>query len=508
MVTRTAHAAIDLGAESGRVLVGVLDLQEAGAGVLRTHEVHRFEHASVRTPEGQYWDAPGLWREIVRGLGAAVGWSRGQGVRLRSMGVDSWGVDFALVDSDGALVEAPHCYRDEKHDAAQARVLGSVSEASLYELTGIRCMSINTLHQLRARLDVLGESVMARATSLLFIADYFHFLLSGVRRSEASIASTSEMVDRRSGGWATRMLTRVGLPTGLLEEIVPAGTVLGSVRAEVARAIGLDDGAERELVVVAPASHDTASAVAAVPRERGSSWAYLSSGTWSLMGVELPAPCVFEAARLGRFTNEVGVAGTTRFHKNIVGLWLVQECRREFARLGTPLTYQELTHAAAEAEPFRTLLDPDSAMFLQPGDMSEKIRRFARITSQPEPRTPGELVRCCLESLALGYRMTLKSLEMVTSRRIDVIHVVGGGGKNRLLNQMTADACEIPVMVGPLEATAVGNTLVQAMGLGLIPDLAALRGIVARSESTERYEPSNAEPWRRAEGRRPGRGDP
>jgi len=500
-VIRTAHVAIDLGAESGRVVVGVLERGSGDNGVLRAHEVHRFEHRPTRLPSGLFWDIDALWREIVYGLRAGVRWSAAEGLGLVSVGVDAWGVDFALVDEGGEIVVPPHCYRDERHDAAMARTLAAIPEAEIFARTGVRTMSINSLYQLVARVGELGNAVIDRAASLLFIPDYFHFRLSGVRKNEASIASTSQMVDRSSGAWTGEMLGKLELPVQMLGEIVRPGTVLGAVRAEIAREIGLDAAAGAKFMVVVPGSHDTASAVAAVPAAAGTSWAYLSSGTWSLLGIELDRPCITEAARLGRFTNEVGVSGTTRFHKNIVGLWVVQECRRDFERLGQVFSYAELTGAAASARPFRTVLDLDHQPFLMPGEMLEKIRTFARETEQPEPRTPGEFVRCCLESLALSYRTTLGALERVAGRRIEVIHVVGGGGKNRLLNQMTADACARPVLVGPLEATAVGNGLVQAMGLGLVKDLAEVRRVVARSSAVERFEPEKTDRWGEAERR-------
>ncbi len=494
----TAHIAIDLGAESGRVVVGVLDRDQHDELALSTHEVHRFEHHPMALPGGLYWDMPGVWREILAGLRGAGEWAVSSGVALRSVGVDAWGVDFALLDREGRVVEPPHCYRDEQHVAAHSRVLSVVPEAQLYALTGTRSMAINSLHQLRARMDAMPAASMARVSSLLFVPDYFHFLLSGVRVNEASIASTSEMVDRSTGTWAEGLLSMLGLPASMLGNIVPSGTVLGSLRSEIASQTGLEGRGEGELQVVVPAAHDTGSAVAAVPSLREESWGYVSSGTWSLMGVELDRPCLSETARRAAFTNEVGVGGTTRFHKNIVGLWVVQECRRDLERLGTKLDYAALTEAAALAEPFRTVLDSDHPPLLQPGDMLGKIRAFARSTGQPEPRTPGEFVRACLEALALSYRGTLGDLERVIARRMNVLRVVGGGGKNRLLNQMTADACERETVVGPLEATATGNVLVQAMGLGLVRDLTEVRRIVSRSTSAERFLPRDPGPWKDA----------
>ncbi|MEX0643065.1 MAG: FGGY family carbohydrate kinase, partial [Pirellulales bacterium] len=390
-----AYIAIDLGAESGRVVVGVLD-----DGRLRLEEIHRFAHEPVWLPTGLHWDVTGIWREIVRGLRAAAKWATENKVELVSVGVDTWGVDWALVDKAGELVGLPHAYRDPRNGAAFDDVMGRFGAERIYQTTGIQCMAINTLYSLYAH-KLADPSALAAAERLLFIPDLLHFWLSGNATIEATIASTSQMVDCHTGDWAWEMLGALAIPTRILGPISPPGTIVGTLRPALAAETGLPAG----LKVIAPAAHDTGCAVAAVPasesegdsplfsatvkgqgdanrREKGTvpSWCYLSSGTWSLLGAELAEPCVSSAAQAAMFTNELGVCGTTRFLKNIPGLWLVQESRRDLARQGRELDYAELTRLAGEAEPFRTLLDPAHTSFQTPGDMQRKIADFARAT--------------------------------------------------------------------------------------------------------------------------------
>ncbi len=481
----SGYIAIDLGAESGRVVVGALT-----AGRLRLAEVHRFAHRAVWMPTGLHWDITGIWREIVAGLGQAAAWAKENGVMLVSVGVDAWGVDWALVDGAGELVGLPHAYRDPRGGPACERAVAKLGVERLYQTTGIQIMSINSLFTLYAH-HLADPGALAAAGRLLFVPDLFHYWLSGRLSTEATIASTSQLVDCRTGDWARELVTGLGLPTRLLGPITPPGSDIGPLRESLAGETGLPAG----LRVVAPAAHDTASAIAAVPAVEGTSWCYLSSGTWSLLGAELDAPCLSASAQEAMFTNELGVAGTIRFLKNIPGLWLVQECRRDLAQRGEELDYAGLTALAESAEPFRTLVDPAHSTFQTPGHMLAKIAGFARSTGQPAPETPGQFVRCCLESVALTYREKLQSLEQILSRRFDVLHVVGGGGKNRLLCQMTADATGRRVIVGPYEATASGNALVQAMATGEVRDLAPLREIVARSSDLTDYEATCSTPW-------------
>jgi rhamnulokinase len=484
------YVAVDLGAESGRVIIGLL-----AEGRLTLQEIHRFGHEPVWLPTGLHWDTTGIWREIVAGLRRASEWARANQIELASVGVDTWGVDWALVDEAGELLGTPHAYRDPRNAAAYDQVLDKLGANRIYQTTGIQFMPLNTLYSLHAhaaadRAQGLSRSLDA-ADRLLFMPDLFHYWLSGNRTTEATIASTSQMIDCRTGDWARDMLTELGLPLHVLGPITPPATVLGKLRPKIAETTQLP----ASLVVVAPAAHDTASAVAAVPAVDAGNWCYLSSGTWSLLGAEIDAPCVTAAAQAASFTNELGLQNKIRFLKNIAGLWLVQECRRDFARRGQELDYSTLMRMAGDAPAFRTLVDPDHGPFQSPGHMPQKIVEFARSTGQPAPESPGQFVRACLESLALAYRDKLSALETILDRRFDVVHIVGGGGKNELLCQMTADATGRQVIVGPHEATAIGNTLAQAMGLGHVRDLSELRRIVADSVQRTKLDPVQASGW-------------
>jgi rhamnulokinase len=483
-----AYIAIDLGAESGRVIVGVL-----AGDRLRLEEVHRFNHEAQWSPTGLHWDITGIWREIVAGLRRAAEWAKTNRIELASVGVDTWGVDWALVDTAGELVGLPHAYRDPRNPPAYERVLAQLGKERIYQTTGIQFMPLNTLYSLYAHRQA-DPGALEAADQLLFMPDLLHFWLSGNRVVEATNASTSQMVDCHTGKWARALPAELGIPTHVLGPISPPGTEVGRLRSKLAEETGLPT----DLRVVAPATHDTASAVAAVPAVDGTNWCYLSSGTWSLLGAEIDAPCVSAAAQAASFTNELGIAGKIRFLKNIPGLWPVQECRRDFARRGENYDYATLARLASEAAPFRTVVDLGHSSLQTPGEMPRKIEEFASATGQQKPASPGEFVRCCLESLALAYREKLETLETILDRRFDVFHIVGGGGKNELLNQMTADATGRRVVVGPFEATATGNILVQALALGDVADIASMRRIVAASSQLIEYEPQGAAEWRAA----------
>jgi rhamnulokinase len=485
---KQAYLAIDLGAESGRVIAGTL-----ADGRMQLEELHRFVHEPVWQPTGLHWDITGIWREIVAGLRKAAAWAVAFDVRLVSVGVDTWGVDWALLDSAGELVGLPHAYRDPRNQAAYEEVVAKLGADRIYQTTGIQFMALNSLYSLYAH-RLADPGAFDAAKQLLFMPDLLHYWLSGERTVEATIASTSQMVNCHTGDWARDMLADLGLPDHVLKSTVAPGSVIGTIRPQLANEVGLPP----ELKVIAPPSHDTASAIAAVPAVEGTNWCYLSSGTWSLLGAELPGPCVSPAAQEAMFTNELGVQGTTRFLKNIPGLWLVQECRRDLGRKGRDLDYVGLTRLATESEPFRTLVDPALPSFATPGDMLAKLTAAATNAGQAIPDSPGHFVRACLESLALAYRDKLNTLETILDRKFDVIHVVGGGGKNELLCQMTADATGRRVVVGPYEATALGNALVQAMAAGDVADLTDLRKIVARSFELKTFQPTGVEAWNAA----------
>jgi rhamnulokinase len=484
----TGYIAIDLGAESGRVIVGVLE-----RGRLRLEEVHRFAHQPLWLPTGLHWDITSIWREVVAGLGRAAAWATAERIRLVSVGVDAWGIDWALVDAAGELVGLPHAYRDPRSGPACERAVARLGVDRLYLTTGIQILPLNTLYTLYAHF-LADPGALAAAKRLLFIPDLFHHWLSGETAVEATIASTSQMVDCRTGNWAAELVADLGMPTHLLGSILLPGSVVGAIRRPLANETGLPVG----MSVVAPAAHDTASAIAAVPAGPQGDWCYISSGTWSLLGAELDSPCLSGAAQAAMFTNELGVAGRTRFLKNIPGLWLVQECRRDLAVRGENLSYHDLTRAAEAAEPFRSLVDPADKSFETPGNMLSNIASACRRTGQPAPQERGQFIRCCLESLALSHREKLAALEAILGRRFDVVHVVGGGGKNALLCQMTADATGRRVLAGPHEATAAGNAMVQAMAAGEIADLNELRRVVAESLALTACEPRRGGDWDRA----------
>ncbi len=479
--------AIDFGAESGRVMA----LELAGAQ-LELSEIHRFQHQPIELPSGLHWDLSGLWREVVSGLRRAAAWAADRSVQLVSVGIDAWGVDWGLVGASGELIGIPHAYRDPRYPHFYSQALEVVSPREIYEITGVQLMPINSLFSLYTQQQT-GPELLAAADQLLFIPDLFHYWLSGVRANEATIASTSQLLDLHSGRWSEELIRRFEFPRQIFHPLRPAGSVLGPLRPELAAACRLP----HDLQVVLPASHDTASAVAAVPAQSDSRWCFLSSGTWSLLGAETRTPCVSDAARQANFTNEGGVAGRIRFLKNIAGLWLVQQIRQDFAAAGQNFDYGEMAAAAAASEPFRALVSLDRPELLQPGDMRSKLASVVRETGQPALDSVGAFTRCCLESLAWSYRQTFRQLEEILGTTFDCVHLVGGGGHNDLLNQLTADALNRPVLVGPYEATAIGNGLVQAMATGYLRDLEALRDCVAASESPRAFQPQNPTAWDR-----------
>ncbi|MEM1099072.1 MAG: rhamnulokinase family protein, partial [Planctomycetota bacterium] len=457
-----AHLAIDLGAESGRVMVGVFT--EVG---LQLEEAHRFQHIPVDTPNGLCWDITGLWREICEGLRASAKLCESHDWTPVSVGADTWGVDFALTGRSGVMLGLPSCYRNPSFAEAMERVHERVSEPEVYAETGIQSMPFNSLYQLDERLRSTPEAVNA-AHRLLFMPDLIHWLLSGVMKIERTIASTSQMLDAGTGTWNTELLRRLGLPDSILAEPVDPGSEIGTLRGSLAESTGLPV----TLKIIAPASHDTASAVAAVPYTQREGSAYLSSGTWSLLGVELDNALISNASNAHGFTNELGLDGRVRFLKNIAGLWLVQQSRaqlREDGLTDEQANYAALTQAASEAEPLRSVFPANHPSLAAPGKMVDRIRTLCAECNEPEPKTPGQIIRACLDSLALEYRATVHNLKVITGTKIRTLHIVGGGGQNRLLNQLTADATRKHVVVGPFEASSAGNLLVQAQSCGTVP---------------------------------------
>ncbi len=477
------YLAVDIGAESGRVMAGRFDGRHVSL-----HEIHRFKNGPVQLGGTLRWNLIGLWTEIQNGLREAAAQ---YGSSVTSVGVDTWGVDFVLMNRHDEMLGQAWNYRDSRTDGMLSKALQRVSRAEIFAQTGLQFMQINSLYQLLAMCERDPELV-AQATRFLMIPDFFNWCLSGSRVVEFTNATTTQMLNATTRGWATEMLRKLKIPTQMFPDLVMPGTQLGSLRREVAEYTGLNG-----VSVVAPATHDTGSAVAAVPTSHTGNpdWAYISSGTWSLMGVEVKNAVLTEKALQRNVTNEGGVDGTYRLLKNIMGLWLVQKCKTAFEDRGLKADYAELTRKAAGAEPFRSLIDPDRPEFLRPSDMTDAIATECRRTGQSVPENEGQFVRCTLESLALKYRMVLSWLEELTGVTVKVVHVVGGGAQNALLNQFTADACGVPVIAGPVEATALGNVLVQAMAAGDVSTLSEIREIVRRSESITEFHPKNADGW-------------
>src|ERR671917_652413 len=472
------YLAVDLGAESGRVVLGRFD----GAHV-SLEEVHRFPNTPVKLPDGLHWDVMRIFGEVKDGVAKAVREGHVEGV-----GVDSWGVDFGLLDRDGALVSNPYHHRDARTEGMIEEAFGLVPREEIYNTTGIQFLPINTIYQLLA---MRGSPLLEAAETLLLIPDLINYWLTGERACEFTNATTTQLYGLQTGGWAQDLLQRMSLPVDVFPKIVPPATELGSLLPEVAEEVGL--GAQ--LPVVAVASHDTASAVVAVPAE-GESFAYVSSGTWSLVGVETPEPVVTQEAMDANFTNEGGFGGRTRFLKNVMGLWLLQECRRVWAQEGQEYSYEKLAQFAEEAPASGPLVDPDHASFLAPGDMPSRIRRFCEATDQRPPEEVGEVARCIFESLALKYQWVVAQAGEIAGQNLEVVHVVGGGSQNSLLCQLTADATRLPILAGPVEATALGNVMVQAYARGYVESMEEIRAAVRRSTDIDQYTPGgDADEW-------------
>lgn len=485
-MARHVAVAVDLGASGGRVVSGAFD-----GRILELEELHRFENGPVPLAGQLVWDLPRLWHEVLAGLRAAAA---RHGAAVSTVGVDTWGVDFSFLGGDGGLLANPVCYRDARTRGMLAAAEQIVPRNEIFESTGLQFMEINSLYQFLA-LDRAGSSVLAAADRMLMIPDLFHWLLTGRASNERTNASTTQCYDPRRGDWAFEMLDRFGLPRRIFGPLTDPGTDLGPLRPEVAADTGLH--AAR---VVVPGTHDTASAVAAVPAEEPPSsrpdWCYVSLGTWALVGAELDRPLVSPACLARNFTNEGGVGGTTRLLKNVCGLWLVQQCRAAWQRSGTGWSWDQLTALAAEAPPLVTLIDPNDPSLVAPADMPEAIRVLARRSGEPVPESTAAVVRAALESVAAAVRRTLGELDELLGRRVSRVHVVGGGVQNRLLCQMIADATDRPVVAGPVEATAIGNLLVQLAGREGPLDLRAIRRIVRDSFEPVRYEPRDAARWR------------
>ena len=497
------YIAVDLGAESGRVMLSSVSSEK-----LSLEEIHRFSNGPIEENGSLHWDFNRLLTEVKKGITKAV---KKTGGKIEGIGIDSWGVDFGLLGADGKLIENPYNYRDSRTDGVTEKafeLMGSPSEIDLdkqsrktsdesnisrgkrriYENSGIQIMQINSIYQLLA-MRLANSDVLAKTKKLIFMADLFSYYLCGKAFGEYTLASTSQLMDMKTGRWSQDIFDKLSLPIGIMPDIVNPGTVAGELSKQVADELGCN-----QIPVIAIGSHDTASAVAAVPAGQGN-WAYLSSGTWSLMGVEVPQAIVNDKTFEFELTNEGGAENTIRLLKNIMGLWLVQECKRQWQREGLELSYSELTDMAQKAEPFTAQIEVDHSGFLAPGDMPKRINDYLAETGQQRIDDKGQMIRVILESLAFKYRSVMEAIEDITGRAIDVLHIVGGGIQNELLCQFTANAIGKKVIAGPIEATASGNILMQAKATGQIKTLAEARQIVRNSFELKEYQPKDASLW-------------
>jgi rhamnulokinase len=475
-MSATYYLAVDLGAESGRVMLGALN-----ADRVSLEEIHRFPNRVLNIDGHIHWDLAHLEKEIFAGIEKAAG----RNLPIAGISADSWGVDYVLLDAKGKALGQPFCYRDARNVDAPPRLFKTMSFPEIYAETGIQFMAINTLFQFEAQQHA-DPAVLANADHFLTIADYINAQLCGVEAVEESLASTTQVYNPKTRAWSEKLAAALGMKTSHFPKLVPSGAVLGTVRAELAQFPALAGA-----TVIATCSHDTGAAVAAVPA-KGANWAYLSSGTWSLLGAELSAPVLTDAACEASFTNEVGFGGTIRFLKNIAGLWVLQECRRAWEAAGQVFTYEQLTQLAVENGPAVAHISMKDTRFLSPGEMPEKIAAYCRETNQPVPTTPGQFVRTILESLAKTYAETLGTLESLVGYKFERLHIVGGGSRSALLNQLAADATGLTVVTGPVEATAIGNILIQAAALGHVESLEQLRSIVEKSFPTQVFLPAKS----------------
>jgi rhamnulokinase len=487
MTATVNFLAIDLGASNGRGFLGRWD-----GNRFSLEELHRFPNGPVTLFGHQHWDVLRLWTEIKTVIGYC---GRRFDAPLAGLGVDTWGVDFALLDAQGNLLGNPYHYRDPRTNGMMELLFQRIPRRRVFEQTGIQVMQYNTLYQLFSMIHD-HDPLLQAADTLLMMPDLFHYWLTGRKACEFTDASTSQMFDVPRNRWAVDMLAQLEIPAHVLPEVVSPGTVLGPLSDALAAELGLRE----PVAVIATGSHDTASAIAAIPGLDAES-AYICSGTWSLMGAEIENPLVSDQAFTLNFTNEGGVGNRLNLLKNLTGLWLLQESRRSWQRVGHDYSWDELLSLGEKAEPFRSFIHPDSPEFLNPAHMIDAIRNFCRRTGQAEPSSVGAVVRCCLENLALNYRRVLDELETLTGRRVKTIRIVGGGSRNHLLSQFTADACRRPVVAGPVEATALGNVLLQAIATGHLSDVPSGREAIAASVHPRHFEPGAGDIWEEAYGR-------
>jgi rhamnulokinase len=480
MVEAKKYIAVDLGAESGRVMLG-----SVSADKLKLEEIHRFNNGPIEENGSLRWNFQRLLTEIKTGISKAA---KQTDNKVDGIGIDSWGVDFGLIEADGKLLENPYHYRDSRTNGMMEEAFKLMGKRQIYENSGIQFMQLNSIYQLLA-MRLTKPDVLAKTKKLIFMADLFSYFLCGKVFGEYSLASTSQLMDMKTGKWSKETFDKLSLPMNIMPDIVPPGTVVGKLSEPVAKELAC-----KHIPIIAVGSHDTASAVAAVPAE-GNNWAYLSSGTWSLMGVEIPKAIVNDKTFECEFTNEGGVENTIRLLKNIMGLWLVQECKRQWQREGNELSYPQLTEMAQKAKPFAANIDVDYNEFLAPGDMPKRINDYLAKTGQKKIEDKGRMVRAILEALAFKYCWVIEKIEDITGNKIDRLHIVGGGIQNELLNQFAANAIGKKIIAGPIEATATGNILMQAKATGQIKNLAEARKIVRNSFELKEYKPKDTSTW-------------
>lgn len=472
--------AIDIGASSGRAVLGTIEKNK-----LITEEIHRFVNHPISIHNHIFWNIFSLYEEIKTALAKCA---QDHTCNLTGIGIDTWGVDFCLISANDLMIGLPYAYRDARTNGMVERAFELMPKAEIYKNSGIQFMQLNSIFQLLSMAEE-NSPLLKIADKLLFVPDALNFLFSGVKAAEFSIASTSQLYNPVEKTWAKPIFDKLNLPLAIMPEIIPTGTELGPILPGIAKETGLNN-----VSIIASAGHDTAAAVAAVPAE-GEDWAYLSSGTWSLMGIESETPIINEQSLAYNFTNEGGVGGSIRFLKNIAGLWLVQECRRIWQREGEDYDFGTLTQMAADARPFVGIIDPDDPRFMLPENMPQAINEYLKETNQAVPENKGEVIRLVLESLALKYRATLDQINDLRGKSIRKLHIVGGGTQNELLNQFTANSCGIPVVTGPVEATAIGNIAVQAVAKKVLPSIVEARKLIRNSFPLKEYIPQAGKTW-------------
>ncbi len=480
-MSHNSFLAFDIGAESGRALLGTL--KKDG---IQVREVYRFNNRMISKGGHLYWDVYYLFEEIKKGIRKGANASNSS---ILCIGIDTWGVDFGLFDKIDHLISLPFAYRDKHNKTAMEEFLEKIPPRQVYHLTGIQFLQFNSLFQLYA-LRTHNPEIITEAKNLLFMPDIFNYFLTGEMATEFSYATTSQLFNPSEDGWEGRLFEILDVPVSLMQDVKTAGKVLGPLKPSLLKQLGVSS-----MPVVLTATHDTASAVAVVPA-KGKEWAFISSGTWSIMGIELDSPLISEQSYKLNFTNEGGIGHRFRLSKNITGLWLLQECRKKW-RGHHNIEYGELMNKVDSAKPFRSLIDPDCPLFLKPADMTEAIGEFCRKTGQPHPETISEFVRCVLESLAFKYKYVFDELCSLCDRRISKVHIIGGGSRNRVLCQYTADALGLPVIAGPAEATAVGNIMIQALSADKVDSIENVRDMISASFDLRIYDPVGSEEWER-----------